>query len=292
MDQPLLDSIDLEILMHKDAHFGGSFSTMIEYYRKEGIGAQEDFDIRRIQDLAALDTDGHLSAEMLPESAKNDVIFSKELYKKFKDCYEEDDALPKALADLILSESYDPSEEIKALSFHQKRAVKPLVEILLQDRFYNPLNPGYGRGPVNAALTLKDIGNTDAIPYLFNALGKSFSIDEILINTLASFGKDTIDFLEDRIQGKPYTNDNYLSAMALASFPINDETAKLALSLLTRKETFDHPSYTSYLVCICEGLEAESDRKQFIEIAKSKNLTSSIAKEMALIISFWQNNTC
>lgn len=288
-DQPLLNEIDLEILMHKDAHFGGSFTVMIEYYEEEGIGVQEEFDLQRIKDLAIYDKDGHLSAEMLPDQAKNDVFFSKELYKKFRDCYEGEDALPMRLADLILSESYHPEKEIAALSTFEKRAIKPLVEILLQDHFYNPLNPGYGRAPINAALSLKKIGNTDAIPYLFGALGKSFSVDEILINTLISFGKEGENFLYDRLKGVPYTKDNYLAALALSSFPVSDETAELALSLLCKKETFNHPSYASYLICICEGLENNTDRQKFIEIANSDQLTKQLASEMKIIISFWEN---
>jgi hypothetical protein len=291
MDHPLLNEIDLEILMHKDAHFGGSFETMLQYYEEDGVGVQEEFDIERIEDLYAIDKDGHLSAEILPELAKNDVLFSKELYKKFKTCYEEEDELPKKLADLILSESFDPSLEIEALSSFHKRAIKPLVEILQTDYFYNPLNPGYGRAPINAALTLKKIGNEEAIPYLFNALGKSFTTDEILINTLISFGEKSTNFLRDRLKGVPYTKDNYLAAMALSSFAPDDETAKLALYLLSLKNTYSQSSYVSYLICICEGLENQTDREAFLELSKSEPLSKGVKEEMKLVISFWKNNS-
>lgn len=285
--QPLLNTIDLEILMHKDAHFGGSFPVMLEYYENDGVGVQEDFEIERIRELSFADTEGHLSSEVLPELAKSDVLFSKELYKKFRDCYEDEDELPKKLADLILSESLDPAKEIQALTRYQKRAIKPLVEILLQDYFYNPLNPGYGRGPINAAIALKTLGNKDAIPYLFNALGKSFTVDEVVMNALMSFEGAGLNFLQDRLKGSPYTKDNYLAAMALASFATNDETACLALNQLQRKDTFSHPSYVSYLICICEGLENNQEREIFAKIAKGSDLKPSIAAEMALILKFW-----
>lgn len=288
MEHPLLNEIDLEILMHKDAHFGGSFPVMIDYYKQDGVGVQEDFDIQRIKDLASVDKEGHLSAETLPELAKNDVLFAKELYKKFKDCYEEDDELSKKLADLILCESFDPTEEIEALSTFQKRAIKPLVEILVQDYFYNPINPGYGRAPINAALTLKKIGNSDAIPYLFGALGKSFTTDEILINALMSFKEKSEEFLQDRLKSIPYTKDNYSAALALSSFPTSDETAKIALHLLSEKETYKHSSYTSYLICICEGLESNIDREKFLEISKSQHISKNLNDEMKIIMSFWK----
>ena len=289
-DIPFLNTIDLEILMHKDCHFGGSFDVMLDYYKEDGVGVQEDFDIERIHDLADFDKDGHLSAEMLPDLAKNEVFFSRELYKKFRDCYQGEDNLPKKLADLVLSESSNPKKEILALSSFKERAIKPLIEILLQDHFYNPLNPGYGRAPINAALTLKAIGNEETIPYLFNALGKSFTIDEILINTLISFGDKGENFLRARLEGSPFTKDNYLAAMALSSFDVNDQTAKVALQVLSKEDTFKHPSYASYLICICEGLKQESDKKAFVQLSKNETLNKNIASEMALIISFWKNS--
>ena len=38
---PLTDELDHAILMHKDVHFGGNFSLMIEYYKEEGKGVIE-----------------------------------------------------------------------------------------------------------------------------------------------------------------------------------------------------------------------------------------------------------
>jgi hypothetical protein len=287
---PFLNTVDLEILKHKDSHFGGSFKVMLDYYRSDGVGVQEDFDIERIQDLADFDKDGHLSAEILPDHAKNEVFFSKELYKKLKSCYDKEEPFVRKLADLILTESWDPSEEIEALAECKQAAIKPLIEIVSQDHFYNPLNPGYGRAPINAALTLKKIGNTDAIAHLYNALGKSFSTDEILINTLISFGERAEDFLRARLEGSPYTKDNYLAAMVLSSFPTSEQTAKLALDLLSKKQTHAHSSYVSYLICICEGLKTSSDREMFIQLSKNEDLSKNIASEMALVISFWKNS--
>ena len=155
MENPLLNTIDLEILMHKDAHFGGSFPVMIEYYENNGIGIQEEFEISRIKDLYHFDKSGHLSADVLPDLAKNDVIFSKSLYKKFKESYEKDNDLPKKISNLILSEEEVPKTEINELAAIEDLSLNPLLEILDQDHFYNPLNPGYGKSPINACLTLK-----------------------------------------------------------------------------------------------------------------------------------------
>lgn len=288
-EHPLLNTLDLEILMHKDAHFGGNFDVMIDYYENDGVGVQEEFDIERLHELKAYDKEGHLSNEVLPEMAKSDVIVSKDLYTKFRDCYEKDYELPKKVADLVLSEEISPISEIEALAKFKKDAIRPLTEILLQDHFYNTLNPGYGRAPINAALCLKQINDPEAIPFLFNALGKSFIADEAILNTLISLGDDAENFLADRLKSSPYTKDNYTAAMALASFPVSDETAALALSELNKKETYKHESYASYLVCICEGLENDDDRQRFIELSQSEKVNKNLKAEMKIIISFWKN---
>ena len=54
MDLPILDELDTEILKHRDAHFGGNFQVMIDYYEQEGIGVVPDFDIDRIVELHEL----------------------------------------------------------------------------------------------------------------------------------------------------------------------------------------------------------------------------------------------
>jgi len=51
-DLPLLDEIDTLILMHRDVHFSGSFTAMLEYYRNESAkGIQDEVEIERIRFL-------------------------------------------------------------------------------------------------------------------------------------------------------------------------------------------------------------------------------------------------
>ena len=52
---PLVDALDHEILMHRDAHFGGLFSVMIDYYQTEGKGVQPQFSLQRIEKLQQLE---------------------------------------------------------------------------------------------------------------------------------------------------------------------------------------------------------------------------------------------
>ena len=52
---PIIDSVDKEILMHREAHFGGLFSLMLDYYQEGGKGVQEAFSLARIEQLALLE---------------------------------------------------------------------------------------------------------------------------------------------------------------------------------------------------------------------------------------------
>ena len=49
---PIAYSIDNLILMHRDAHFGGDFAIMLDYYKKNGLGISMEFDTERIQEVA------------------------------------------------------------------------------------------------------------------------------------------------------------------------------------------------------------------------------------------------
>ena len=79
--------------------------------------------------------------------------------------------------------------------------------------------------------------------------------------------------------------------MALSSFPLNSETATIALCLLSDKNTYKNPSYIPYLICICEGLQTNTEREQFIQLSQNKEINDGQKKEILLIASFWTNNS-
>ena len=64
---PVADMHDHEILMHRDAHFGGNFQVMLDYYATEGKGVQPDFEPKRIRELKDLQekSDQNLSDTLL-----------------------------------------------------------------------------------------------------------------------------------------------------------------------------------------------------------------------------------
>lgn len=288
MEIPLLDAIDIEILMHRDAHFSGNFDVMIEYYENDGVGAMPDFEIERIYELKNLEKEMQedLSPKVLPEPAQEQVLSSKKLYKKLREVYTSSKPNPISvfISDLILTEKQVPKKEMQELIANDKESFAPLCHIIDSADFYDPLFPGYGRTPMFAAKCLEKIENPKAIPHLFNALGReNFSLDESIIHALVSFGSSSKDFLLKRLQSKPFSKDNEHAAIVLSSFPPDEEIALIALKLLAEEKTLSLENFSSYLICCCEGLKKESHRQAFIHLADQKGLSKPLQSEIKMI---------
>ncbi len=292
MDIPLLDELDLEILMHRDAHFGGNFGIMIEYYENEGVGAMPDFEIDRIIELQAIQDElgEDLSAKLLPMPAFEEITKAKELYQKFQDVYDQKNAgVATLISDLILTEDEEPIAEITAIIEQGEKMVKPLIALIDSTDFYNPLYPGYGRTPAFAAVCLDKIGDPKAIPHLFGALGgENLDLEEIFISSLVAFGEPAKTFLLKRLTGKPLNKDNLNAAIALAFFPLDSEIAKTALTLLHDKNNLTNEAFAPYLICLTEGLTDPTDRKAFEAITKEPSFPKELRLDGETILHSWQ----
>lgn len=290
MEIPLLDAIDLEILMHRDVHFGGSFSVMLEYYEKDGVGVMPDFELSRIAELQTIEesSDENLNEKILPMPAIEEIQKAKDLYLKIRDVYEQQEEVPILLSDLILSEEENPEKEILAIVGKGKTCVAPLIQLIESSDFYNPLFPGYGRAPALAAQCLAKIGDPSAIAPIFNALGnESFATDEAFISALVHFSEVAKDFLLKRIQHKPHSKDNDNAAIVLTSFPPDEEIAQIALLLLGDKDTLKHASFSSYLICCCEGLKTAENRSRFISLGNESFIPTIMKSEFKMISKTW-----
>ena len=215
---PLLDAIDLDILMHKDAHFSGNFDVMIDYYENDGIGAMPDFSIERIQELALIEKSlgTSLSESLLPLPAKQLVERSKENYIRLREtCEKNPDSLAAKIAHLILTEEEDPEEEINSILEEKNSVFQSMVQLLQSSDYYDPLFPGYGRTPIFAAIVLERLKDPQAIPHLFSALGhENFFTDDAIIHALISFKEKSKDFLLKKLYGEPFTKENIHAMIA------------------------------------------------------------------------------
>ncbi|MCY3974770.1 MAG: hypothetical protein OXF02_04405 [Simkaniaceae bacterium] len=291
---PLIDTVDMEILMHRDTHFSGSFDAMIEYYLKEGVGVMPDFRVREMRRLNKLEEEaGHnLSVLYLPEPAKEHVQQACDRYRQLRDLYEKGrkDSIALRIADLILSEKVEPVKEMDALV--SPEAVSPLIDLLRTPSLYDPIYPGYGRTPIFVAKILGRIGDERAIPPLFEAIGQdNFFTDEEMIKVLHLFGDKAALFLLKRLRSKPLSKDNENAAIALNAFCDRPDVAKAALDALREQEIAAQPSLASYLIFACSELLDNKDRKTFIRLKDNHSIPKACRDDMNLIIKSWQGKS-
>ncbi len=293
---PLSNTSDTEILMHRDAHFGGKFEIMVEYYKQNGKGVNPDFELERILELALIEREmqQNLAATLLSGAEAEKVALAKDYYKKLRDLYEikeQKSKIPRLIADLILSEEEEPTAEIAALVAEKKAAVPFLLDLMKTEDLYDPLFPGFGLAPLHAAKALGEIKDKSAIITLFEAIDESdFSHEDVVLKALKALGEDAKQFLLRVLHGKPYNHDNEKAALALLQFNEDPEVLQMALDLLSDKDTRKNIPLSTYLVLICEALQDPEQRKKFQEVAEEKETPSMIRTDMRAIAKEWAKN--
>jgi hypothetical protein len=291
---PIIDAIDHEILMHRDAHFGGQFSIMLDYYRQEGKGSQPEFDIPRIERLAVLEDQlkQNLAALYLAGNEAQKVADSREAYRKLRAIYEvkkPKTPYPQLIADLILAEDEEAESEIAAIAAEKDKIVPALIDLLRTEDFYDPLFPGYGQAPFLAAKCLGRIGDKRAIISLFEALGQGdFFADDQILKALQAIGKPACDFLQHVIKGRPLNEDNEKAAIALIAFKDENGVADLCFDLLQQEDVQKDLCLPTYLVLACAGLKDEEKRAAFVKMSKNDQLPSLLREDMKTVIGDWE----
>lgn len=294
---PVVDAIDHEILMHRDAHFGGQFPIMLDYYRQEGKGVQPEIEISRIERLASLEEQlkQNLAALFLVASEAQRVADAREAYRKLRAIYEvkkPKSPLPRLIADLILTEEEEAEAEINAIAEEKSKIVPNLIELLRSEEFYDPLFPGYGTAPFLAAKALERIGDKRGIIALFEALGQGdFFGDEQIIKALKAIGKPACDFLMHVIKGHPINEDNERAAIALIAFKDEEGVADLCFDLLQQPDIQKDPCLPTYLVLVCAGLQDLTKRQAFKKMAQDSHFPQLLREDMKVVIHDWEKES-
>lgn len=282
MDFPLIDETDHAILMHKDAHFNGSFSVMLDYYVNEGKGAIDAFELERIQALALMEEHHQvfLSEELLSDEEKKEVIRSKIKYRSLKELYDLPPHPSQKIADLIFSEDLDPLEEIETLS-KMPETIPLLIDLIQEEDFYNPLFPGYGLAPLYAIECLGKLKAKEAVIPLFESLSKSeFFGEEAVIQSLFEIGEPAKEFLLSRLKKAPLSKENENAAIALLLFKDDPAIPEACLSLLALPEVQKKPLFFTYLLLACDELKEEKHKQQLVQIANSIELSKENKEEI------------
>ena len=292
---PIVDSLDHTILMHRDAHFGGKFSIMLDYYKKEGKGVQPEISIERIERLHLLEEQlkQNLAALFLVSNEMEKVAEAIQAYQKLREIYEVKKPRsihPQLIADLILSEEEEPAKEMEAIIAEKGLIVQSLINLLRNEDFYDPLFPGYGQSPFLAAQCLGAIGDKRAIISLFEEIGHGdFFDDEQIIQALKTIGQPARDFLLRVVSGRPLNEDNEKAAIALIAFKDDEEVANHCFALLAEDDVQDDPCLPTYLVLACEGLKDPGKREAFQKMSDTPRLDKQLREDMHAIIHLWKD---
>ena len=288
-DFPIAYSIDNLILMHRDAHFGGDFNTMLDYYKRNGRGISLEFDIERIQEVAdAQHAAGKdLSPVMLSGAEAEKIARSRQLYKDLREICEsknKNTVIPKLIAELILSEEEEIPHAVNALVFEKTAAVPALIDLLRSEDFYDQLAPGYGQAPTLAAECLGRIGDKRAIISLFEAIGSGdFFSEDTILKALKAIGEPAKKFLLTVLQGKPLTSDNDQAAVALIIFKDDPEVSTVCLNMLKELDIAKHLPLATYLVLGCEGLSSQKEKNELLALAEKPSTPKNIRQDIAVV---------
>ena len=261
-DFPLVDDLDQQIVMHRDAHFSGSFDLMIEYYKGEGKGEGKgtlpELEIPRMKELAIIERDSEesLSSILLDDAGRDQVAKAKDAYFKLRAIYEVKNPItkhPQLIADLILSEEVDSVKEIETIVAEGPSIVPALINLLVDEDFLNPLSPGYGYAPAYAAICLGLLKDARAIRPLFERMSCENSVvEESVLVALEEIGEESKVFCLKVLQSRPITYDNENAAIILASAFLEDpETIAVAKKQIEDPAMKNNPLIFQCLSDIC-----------------------------------------
>jgi hypothetical protein len=290
----LTDEIDHHVLMHRDAHFGGDFTVMLNYYRDdENIGIHPDFDIERIAYLAEVEKEiGQDLAPLILTGVEAEAVGkARQAYSRLKEIYyseEEKSRYPQLIADLILAETEEPVAEIESIVAQGTSILPELLALIRSDEMYDPLFPGYGFAPYLAILCLGSIGSPEAIVPIFDILSKETVFDEtVVIEGLAEIGNPAKEFLLKVVCSRPLTQDNAHAAFALTPFSHDPQVAIICFEQLQDSDVQDKSLLRTYLICNCEALDKTPYKQDFITMSQDHRFPKEMRRDMSAIIEGW-----
>ncbi len=233
---PLFEEEDKLCLMHRDAHFSGSFPVMKEYYENpEAKGAIEEIDLERIELLEniqkGMKTD--LAPLLITGPDAEKVALSKQMYKELSALCEKDPLSPEGmLSAAILSE-----DDVDQIVEHAPASLLQKPEMLLllatSELFCDPLFPGYGTASLLAIRLLGKMKYEPALQDLFALIGRrDFSTESAVLEALRKMGAPAKKFAMDRLSSFPLTGDHERAALVLIEFLPDDEITDLFLKIL------------------------------------------------------------
>lgn len=290
---PAMHREDSAILLHRNCHFAGDFAKMISHYRAEGRGFQVEFSTERLEKLMRIENKLNidLSELLLTDHQKKWQQQALNSYKIFRDKITRFSHNPVqgAIAELVLSETEEPTENLSKVQAFGIQAVEPLIEILRSSQLFDPLFPGFGLAPELAAKCLGLIADPRAIPHLFAKIGEvGFFMEDVVIEALKKIGHFSRDFLLQKLQSQPFSEENQKAAFALVHFRGDFSVAATGYLLLIDERTKDRSCFMNSLVMICEGLAGTSLAASFCRLQDDDTFPQLTRQDVRDVVRNWQ----
>lgn len=266
---------------------------MQSYYKQEKKGMHPEFSLSRIEELATLEKEleKDLAPLLLTGQEAEKVAEAKKTYESIRCIYEVESTknpYPKLIADLILSEEEEPLTEMEAIIQEREAIVPTLIDLIKQEKFHDPLFPGFGQTPQLAARCLGRIGDKRAIISLFEIVGQGdFFDDEVAIAALKEIGEPAKEFLLKALHSEPITLDNEKAAITLMAFEEDTAVATTCYQMLTHIDCNKEREFALYLVMASAPLKNTPLAKEFQSLANDPKLPSSIQREIKTLTKNW-----
>ena len=277
---PIFDEEDHDIVLHREAHFAGSFPLMIQAYEEEAKSAVLDIAPKRIKQLYSLEQKIHknIAPLILHASDAKKIQVVRKMYRLLRET-------TSPIAEIILSE--DESEEIARKTALLKTTPlddtleTALLTLLQNELFFDPLFPGYGKAPIACALALGLLGAKNAIPTLFSHIhSDDFDIEGACLRALRQIGEDAKKFCIECLHARPLTHDNEKAAIAITSFLPDDEVIQAVLKEVQDPQVYKNEPLISYLLACLEELP-----EKFHDTAEKLAIPEKIKNELLKQIS-------
>jgi len=232
----LLEEEVLEILLHRDIHFGSQWSIMEDYRGKGATFEPEEVaKVRQMEEAAG----ENLAPLLFSEGDMKLVAKVRSLYQGLRDLCEQEEVkqpYPKLIAELILAEEDEEVEALEGVMREGKAIVPELLKLATHPEFAGPLYPGYGKAPLLAIYALARMGDRRAIVPLFELVGhESLEVEGAAVAALGQFRDDAEPFLLNILEGDTITPDTERAAIVLTTFPYSKEIQQACQKMLRRE---------------------------------------------------------
>lgn len=241
---PLFDEEYQYILMQRDVHFGQNFDVMLKYYEQEDApGIDENIDVSKIRELKEREKQlgKNIAPLLLSGHEMEKIAYFRTLYRQFEDVYAlaPPHSTEKLLVSLFLS---DGTWEELVNNVDGSSIDKPelLCEVLADERFSDPLAPGFGTVPQAVARLLGKIGSKSAMYALFQVVGTlNFALEEEVLHALKAIGTLVRDFCITKVLSDVVSKDHEKALIVLHEFIPDEKVRECARTFLEREKVKD-----------------------------------------------------